>query len=52
MKFRVFLCVAASIVACTVGCAFGGCGNREWYDQIKYDYARQNNYKVDELSLA
>ena len=51
MKFRVFLCVAASIVAGTIGCMFGGCGNRQWYDQIKYDYARQNNYRTDELSL-
>ena len=51
MKFRVFLCIVVCIVACTVGCAFGGCGNRQWYDQIKYDYARQNNYRTDELSL-
>lgn len=51
MKFKVFLCVASSIVACTIGCIFSGCGNRQWYDQIKYDYVRQNNYRVDELSL-
>ena len=51
MKFRVFLCIVVCIVACIVGCAFGGCGNRQWYDQIKYDYARQNNYRTDELSL-